>query len=415
MQTAKPDTTTPSRAAVLFMMVTAFLSTMGIGIISPVLPFLVQQYLPNQDNVATLIGWLISIYAICQFIAAPGLGALSDRFGRRPLLLICLFGSAVGYALFGWGGALWVLFLGRIIDGLTGGNFSILAAYIGDVITPADRGRYFGMFGGAAGAGFIIGPVIGGFAARWGYQTPVYVAAALTLVNMLWGYFFLAESLSVEQRAPRIGLSQLNPLTQLRAVLALPQLRWLLLIAFLYAFPFAILQSTAAVLIKDSLNWKADGIGVVFLITGVMDIVVQAGLVNYLLPRLREVKLAMLGLLSLVLGYGLYALLVYLPSPGLLFTAVVLYGLGSGLLEPSLRGLLSQAAGPNEQGVVQGGGQSLQSLALVIGPLVGGLLYAQVGHASPYWLSAIISGLTLLALLLVRPVNQSATALPNEG
>lgn len=415
MQTAKTGTTTPSRAAVLFMMMTAFLSTMGIGIISPVLPFLVQQYLPNQDNVATLIGWLISIYAICQFIAAPGLGALSDRFGRRPLLLICLFGSAVGYALFGWGGALWVLFLGRIIDGLTGGNFSILAAYIGDVITPEDRGRYFGMFGGAAGAGFIIGPVIGGFAARWGYQTPVYVAAALTLVNMLWGYFFLAESLSVEQRTPRIGLSQLNPLTQLRAVLALPQLRWLLLIAFLYAFPFAILQSTAAVLIKDSLNWKADGIGVVFLITGVMDIVVQAGLVNYLLPRLREVKLAMLGLLSLMLGYGLYALLVYLPSPGLLFTAVVLYGLGSGLLEPSLRGLLSQAAGPNEQGVVQGGGQSLQSLALVIGPLVGGLLYAQVGHASPYWLSAIISGLTLLALLLVRPVNQAATALPNEG
>lgn len=414
MQTTKIGAT-PTRAAVLFMMITAFLSTMGFGIINPVLPFLVQQYLPNQDNVATIIGWLISIYAICQFIAAPGLGALSDRFGRRPLLLICLFGSAVGYALFGWGGALWVLFLGRIIDGLTGGNFSILAAYIGDVIAPEDRGRYFGMFGGAAGAGFIVGPVIGGFAARWGYQTPVYVAAALTLVNMLWGYFFLAESLSTEQRTAQIGLSQLNPLTQLRGVLALPQLRWLLLVAFLYAFPSAILQSTAAVLIKDSLHWNADGIGVVFLVLGVMDIVVQAGLVNYLLPRLHEVKLAMLGLVIMVLGHGLYSLLVYLPSSLLLFTAIVLYGLGSGLIEPSLRGLLSQAAGPNEQGVVQGGAQSLQSLGLVVGPLVGGLLYVQVGHASPYWLSAIISGLTLLALLLVRPVNQPATALLNEG
>lgn len=414
MQTTKIGAT-PTRAAVLFMMITAFLSTMGFGIINPVLPFLVQQYLPNQDNVATIIGWLISIYAICQFIAAPGLGALSDRFGRRPLLLICLFGSAVGYALFGWGGALWVLFLGRIIDGLTGGNFSILAAYIGDVIAPKDRGRYFGMFGGAAGAGFIVGPVIGGFAARWGYQTPVYVAAALTLVNMLWGYFFLAESLPTEQRTAQIGLSQLNPLTQLRGVLALPQLRWLLLVAFLYAFPSAILQSTAAVLIKDSLHWNADGIGVVFLVLGVMDIVVQAGLVNYLLPRLHEVKLAMLGLVIMVLGHGLYSLLVYLPSSLLLFTAIVLYGLGSGLIEPSLRGLLSQAAGPNEQGVVQGGAQSLQSLGLVVGPLVGGLLYVQVGHASPYWLSAIISGLTLLALLLVRPVNQPATALLNEG
>ncbi|MCX6048158.1 MAG: MFS transporter [Chloroflexi bacterium] len=401
--------TTPNRLAVLFMMMTAFLSTMGIGIISPVLPFIVQPYLPNQDNLATIIGWLISLYAICQFIAAPGLGALSDRFGRRPLLLICLFGSAVGYALFGWGGALWVLFLSRMIDGLTGGNFSILAAYIGDVIAPEDRGRYFGTFGGAAGAGFIIGPVIGGFAARWGYQTPVYVAAALTLVNMLWGYFFLPESLSTEQRPKQIKVGQLNPLTQLWGVLALPQLRGLLLISFLYALPFAILQSTSAVLIKDSLGWNADGIGVVFLILGVMDIVVQAGLVNLLLPRLREVKVAMLGLLSLALGFGLYALLVYLPSPGLLFGAVILYGLGSGLIEPSLRGLLSQAAGPNEQGVVQGGGQSLQSLALVLGPLIGGLLYAQIGHASPYWLCALISGLTFLILWLIRPASQPMT------
>ncbi|CAN5829875.1 tetracycline resistance MFS efflux pump [soil metagenome] len=392
----------PSRSAVLFMMVTAFLSTMGIGIVSPILPFIVQPYLPSQDNLASVIGWLISIYAICQFIAAPGLGALSDRFGRRPLLLICLFGSTIGYALFGWGGALWVLFLSRIIDGLTGGNFSILAAYVGDVIAPEDRSRYFGMFGGAAGAGFIIGPVLGGFAARWGYQTPVYVAAALTLVNMLWGYFFLTESLHTEQRTKQIGFGQLNPLTQLWGVLALPQLRGLLLISFLYALPFAILQSTSAILIKDSLGWNADGIGVVFLVLGVMDIVVQAGLVSYLLPRLHEVKVAMLGLLSMVLGHCLYALLVYLPSTELLFTAVVLYGLGSGLIEPSLRGLLSQAAGPNEQGVVQGGSQSMQSLALVLGPLVGGLLYTQMGHASPYWLSALIAGLTLLALWLVR-------------
>lgn len=407
MQTNIPPAhTKPSQAAVLFMMLTAFLSTMGIGIVSPVLPFIVQHYLPNQDNLATVIGWLISIYAICQFIAAPGLGALSDRFGRRPILLLCLFGSALGYALFGWGGSLWVLFLGRIIDGLTGGNFSILAAYIGDVTAPEERGRYFGQFGAAAGVGFIIGPVIGGFAARWGYDAPVYVAAVLTLLNLLWGYCFVAESLSAAQRNAQVGLRHLNPLTQLRAVVAIPPLRWLLLITFLYALPFAILQSTSAVLIKDSLGWNADGIGIVFLVIGVMDILVQGGLINYLLPRLREVKVALLGLLSLVLAYALYATLVYLPSPTLLFVSVVFYGVGSGLIEPALRGLLSQAAGPNDQGIVQGGGQSLQSLAMVVGPLVGGLLYVQVGHAAPYWLSALISGGTVVALWLARPGRQ---------
>ena len=401
-----PGRTKPSQAAIFFMLLTAFLSTMGIGIISPVLPFIVQQYLPNQDNVATVIGWLISLYAICQFIAAPGLGALSDRFGRRPILLLCLFGSALGYALFGWGGALWVLFLGRIIDGLTGGNFSILAAYVSDVTAPEERGSYFGKFGAAAGVGFIIGPVIGGFAARWGYQAPLYVAAALTLFNMLWGYFFLAESLPVVQRNVQVGLSHLNPLTQLRGVFAIVQLRWLLLISFLYAFPFAILQSTSSVLIKDSLGWNADGIGLVFLMLGVMDIVVQGGLVSFLLPRLGERKIALLGLFSLVLANSLYALLPALPSAALLFGSVFIYGLGSGLIEPALRGLLSQAAGAGEQGVVQGGAQSLQSLAMVIGPLVGGLLYAQVGHAAPYWLNALISVGTIGALWFMQPVSQ---------
>lgn len=403
-----PAHTKPSQAAIFFMLLTAFLSTMGIGIISPVLPFIVQQYLPNQDTVATVIGWLISIYAICQFIAAPGLGALSDRFGRRPILLLCLFGSALGYALFGWGGALWVLFLGRVIDGLTGGNFSILAAYVSDVTAPEERGSYFGKFGAAAGVGFIVGPVIGGFAARWGYQAPVYVAAALTLFNMLWGYFFLVESLPAAQRNAQVGLSHLNPLTQLRGVLALPQLRLLLLITFLYAFPSAILQSTSAVLIKDSLGWNADGIGLVFLMLGVMDIAVQGGLVSFLLPRLGERKIALQGLVSLVLANSLYALLPSLPSSALLFVSVFVYGLGSGLIEPALRGLLSQAAGAGEQGVVQGGAQSLQSLAMVIGPLVGGLLYTQLGHATPYWLCTLISVGTIAALWFMQPAPQTA-------
>lgn len=408
--TSTPEAQSPGRLAVIFLMVTAFLSTMGIGIIGPVLPFIVEQYLPDATNVATMMGWLLSSYAICQFLAAPALGVLSDRYGRRPLLLICLFGSAVGYLLFGWGGALWVLFLGRIIDGITGGNFSILAAYVGDVVKAEERGRFFGFFGAAAGAGLILGPVIGGFTARWGYQTPLYLAAGVTLLNWAGFYFFLPESLAVENRTPNFGLAMLNPFTQLRDVLALRNLRQLLLVNFLYALPFAIVQAISAVLIKDSLGWNPDRIGFVFLGVGVMDIVVQGGLVNWLLPRLGERKTTMTGMLCMIAGYSLFALLPSLPSSYLLIGAVFSMGLGSGLIEPALRGLLSQAAGPREQGIVQGGGQSLQSLALVIGPLIAGFCYTQVHHGAPFWLGALVSGVAWLIMRQVKPSTGSPVA-----
>src|SRR5215470_735326 len=145
MAEPNPDTKSaraPCRKAVSFLLVTAFLNTMGFGVLSPVLPFIVQQYISDQHTLATVVGWLVTAYALCQFIAAPGLGLLSDRYGRRPLLLICLLGSAVGYVLFGLGGALWVLFLGRIIDGITGRNFSILSAYVADITAPEERGKY---------------------------------------------------------------------------------------------------------------------------------------------------------------------------------------------------------------------------------------------------------------------------------
>src|SRR5258708_19335907 len=149
---------TPGRKAVSFLVVPALLNTMGFGVLSPVLPFIVQKYISDQHTLATVVGWLVTAYALCQFIAAPGLGLLSDRYGRRPLLLICLLGSAVGYVLFGLGGALWVLFLGRIIDGLTGGNTNILFASMGDISTPAAPATHFGLFAPAPGLAFIVLP-----------------------------------------------------------------------------------------------------------------------------------------------------------------------------------------------------------------------------------------------------------------
>ena len=251
METRVTTTRRPPTQAMIVLLAAAFLNTIGVGIFLPVLPFIVQQYVREQGSLAISVGWLASIYAICQLVAAPVLGALSDRYGRRPILLLCLLGSALGYALFGLGGALWVLFAGRIIDGLTGGNFSILSAYLADLTEPEDRGRYFGMVGATAGAGFIVGPALGGYAARLGYSAPAYLAAAITALSLLWGLLFLPESLPATRRAERISLSGFNLFGQLRDALGMPQLRWLLLATFLFSLPFAILQSTVAVLIID--------------------------------------------------------------------------------------------------------------------------------------------------------------------
>lgn len=403
------------RKAISFLLVTAFLNTMGFGVLSPVLPFLVQRYISDQHTLATVVGWLVTAYALCQFIAAPGLGLLSDRYGRRPLLLICLLGSAVGYVLFGLGGALWVLFLGRIIDGLTGGNTSILFAYIGDISAPEDRARHFGLFGAAAGLGFIVGPLVGGFASQISYAAPVYLAAAIFVANSFWGYFNFPESLGKERRAARTSLAELNPLKQLRSVFVLPRVRWLLLATFFFAFPFAVFASITTVLVKDSLGWTPVGIGLIYFAVGIGDILMQGVLIGRLLPIFGEVKLAMAGLVCEMMAYLLIGFIAVVPAPLLLWAGILIYIVGSGLIEPSLGGLISRAAGPGQQGIVQGGSQSMESLARILGPLYGGVLYARFGHASPYWSGALFVGLALLAMSLAIPSIQAHQPEPGSS
>ena len=400
----------PALQIMLFMMVMAFLNTMGVGIFLPVLAFIVQEYVRDQQNLAIAVGWLASVYAICQFIAAPGLGALSDRYGRRPILLICLLGSAIGYALFGLGGALWVLFLGRIIDGITGGNFSILSAYVADITAPEERGKYFGMFGAVAGAGFIVGPAIGGFVSQFGNSVPAYLAAGITVVSLLWGYFFLPESLRPEHRATRISLAELNLFKQLGSAFAIPQLRWLLAATFFFSLPFAILQSTMSVLIIDSMGWKADTIGYMFLLVGTLDILMQGVLAGRLLPIFGEIKLTVAGLVCEIIAYLLLGAVALVPAPLFVFAGIIMFAIGTGFLEPASRGLISQAAGPRQQGVVQGGSQSIQSLAMVVGPLIGGVLYTQSGHVVPFWGSACVVGLAIIATLLAVPAIRAHRA-----
>lgn len=401
----------PDRNAMIFILVTAFLNFAGIGLIGPVSPFLLGLYITSPQELAFANSLLFTSYSLFQFLAVPGLGALSDRYGRRPLMLICLFGSAIGYLMFGIGGALWMLFLGRIIDGITGGNLGVIYAYIADITAPQDRTRYYGLIGAVSGLGFIVGPVLGGiFSGIGGPTAPVYFAAAVTLVNVVWGYFAMPESLSPEKRTTSIRIVQLNPFGQLVGIFKIPQLRGLLIAVFFVVVPFAALQANLSVLTKDWLNWTASEVSLLFSLVGIVGVIVQGGLIRRLVPRFGEIKLTIAGAVLMIAGFLLMALVPGTQSAALAMIATAVFAAGNGLATPSLTSLVSQTVSPREQGRIQGGNQSVQAMGRVLGPLWGGYMYVQIGAPSPYWAGAIMFVVALIAVFASIPVILRAKA-----
>lgn len=386
--------------SLLLILVIAFLNTAGATLVMPVLPFITQRYAADPGSVSLWVGVLASAYSLFSLVAAPALGKLSDRIGRKPVLLVCLVGSAIGYVIFGIGGALWVLLASRVIDGITGGNISTIYAYLADVTPPEERAGRFGLAGAVAGVGFMLGPAIGGLLAGYGLATPVYVAAAVTLVTAALVAFLLPESLDAAHRASTFSIADVHPFRSIGDALRRPGLRPLLLGVLVLTVPMAGLQTNLSVFAKDAVGWGPSQVGLYLFGVGVLDIVVQGGLLRLLLPRVGERGVVFVGLLGQGIGYAMLAVVgAFISLPWLFIAGGLLFAAAEGGTGPALHGLISNAVSHREQGWVMGGLMSMNSAARVIGPLLAGTLYASLGHASPYWfgLAVIVAALVFLA------------------
>lgn len=391
------------------LLLATFLDLFGIGILQPVLPFLVGRY--THNHIATYVGVITALFAFCEFVSSPTLGLLSDRHGRRPVLLLSMAGSVVGYLFLGFGQALWILFLGRIIDGLTAGNISTIFACVADITPPRLRAKRYGMIGGAIGLGFIVGPAIGGFAARWGLSAPMYLAAGLCLFNFLWAYFVFPETLV---RSPRRATSPLhaafrwadaNPLAAFKGIGANAGLRSLLLASMFHFLAFAQLQGNITVYFKDVLSWNAAQLGSVFLMVGIADFVTQGYLVSRLHRVFDERRLSVIGLGIAGAMYLVFASLMWFHIAGEVYVAYLIYAFGKGLFEPSMSSLVSKAAADGEQGKAQGGYQGLQSLTRVVGPVTAAVFYG-VWRGLPY---LVCAGLTFVSVVLFWRLGRAAS------
>ncbi|MEO7984221.1 MAG: TCR/Tet family MFS transporter [Bacteroidota bacterium] len=356
----------PRKAAVGFIFITLLIDVMGWGLIIPVMPKLVSQLKGIPVNEASSYGaWLLFAYALTQFVFAPMIGNLSDRYGRRPVLLSSLTGFGIDYIFmalaptYGW------LFVGRIIAGFTGASFTTGAAYIADVSTPETRAKNFGLIGAAFGLGFIIGPALGGLLAGWGVRAPFYAAAALCLVNALYGYFVLPESLDKDHRRP-FEWKRANPFGSLKFLQRTPSIGGLAICYFLIYLAAMAVQGNWNYFTMYRFNWTEKLVGISLAVVGLLVGAVQAGLTRVLNPKLGNEKSIYLGLFLYTLGLALFA---FATEGWMMFAFLVPYCLG-GIAGPALQSIMAGHIPKNEQGELQGALTSLMSLTTIIGPLM---------------------------------------------
>lgn len=398
------------KAAVSFIFITLLLDVIGLGLIIPVFPQLIEELIQGDISEASQwAGLLTFAYAIMQFICAPIIGNLSDKYGRRPVLLFSLFGFGIDYIFLSLAPSIWWLFIGRLIAGLFGASFTTATAYIADISTPENRSKNFGMIGAAFGLGFIIGPGLGGLLGELGPRVPFMAAAVLTFLNLIYGYFVLPESLAKEHRRS-FEWNRANPLGSLLQLRKYKGVEGLIVsLVFVYIAGHAV-QSTWTFFNIEKFQWSNTLMGISLTVIGLLIAIVQGGLIRYINPKLGDEKSIYVGLALYSLGLFLFS---FATEGWMMFIFLIPYCLG-GIAGPALQSTISGNVPKNEQGELQGALTSLMSATSIIGPLLMTNLFAwftrpdvEVKFAgAPFFAGAIL--MLISAVVAARSMKKEA-------
>lgn len=385
-----------------FVFVTILIDAIGFGLIIPVLPALLSELLgiPSEEA-AQWGGYLTFFYAAMHFLFGPLIGNLSDRFGRRPVLLVSLGALAFDYVVMGCATTIWILFIGRILTGICGATFPTVSAYVADVTTVEKRAQAFGMIGAAFGVGFILGPAIGGLLGSLNSRTPFFAAALLALVNMAYGYFVLPESLSIENRR-KFEWARANPMGAFRHFVRFPTIKWLIVTMMFFSFAHMVYPSTWNFHADGRYGWGSGQIGLSLMTFGVCSAVVQGVLIRHFINRFGEKQTAILGLVINVVSFVGFA---FAFNGWLLYLWIPISSLGA-ITGPSIHSIMTSRIGPQSQGELQGAIASVQAIANMLSPIIMTQVYSvfsRQGAPVRFYGAAFILA-AILALIAIVPL-----------
>ena len=384
----------------VIIFLTIFVNLVGFGIIIPLLPFYAETFGASP----LVIGLLFAVFSLCQLAAAPALGDISDRYGRRPVLVFSLAGTVVSFVMLAMAHSIAMLFAARIVDGLSGGNISTARAYVADVTEPKDRARAYGLIGAAFGLGFILGPALSGVLARVSYTAPIWAAAAVTLVATVMAWVWLPETV---HRA-HAGTGNWSPFRFLPELITRPIVSRVLAVDFMYWCSFAVFQTTFALFAARRFGFDASQTGYFFAAFGVLGVIIQGGFIRHIVKRLGDKPTFQLGLV-----FGGVGLVASAVSHSVLAFGIALVPLafGIGFGHPTVASLVSLVARGEEQGRVQGAASAIESLGRTIGPVWGNASLERFGESTPYVSAAALLAMTLLLTIGLQVDNPHAANL----